>query len=59
MTDKQKLAVKAVLYGCASNKALGIDNGGVYFNREMKAHIGWQEALDTVYEMLEGEENDG
>ena len=51
MKAKELTALKAVLYGCATNKKL---EGATYFKRSTKESIDFSEAVDIVAEMIEG-----
>jgi len=65
LTKKQLLALKAVVYGCNTNKKCG--NGGIFVvyenvsnkNFNIKEEITFIEALKIMFELIEKEEQEG
>jgi hypothetical protein len=50
ITDQEIFALRAVAYGCNTNKKI---IGGHFLDRKTNEMIGFENALATVYEMIE------
>jgi len=65
LTDKELLALKAVVYGCNTNRKCG--GGGIFVvyedvekkNLNIKEEIAFVEALKIMFELIEKEEQEG
>lgn len=59
-TEKELLALRAVAYGCNTNRKIAKGENGTYclFDKDMKeiASMPFVEALEIVYEIIEKED---